>query len=140
MSGAATKRCPRCGESKPMSEFNRDRSTASGKSCYCRPCDYARHKDLLGSAYYRRYRKAWELEHRYGLTLDQFHEMIRQQEGKCAICRWEANPLVVDHDHATGRVRALLCHKCNRLLGFLGNDPGILQDAVNYLLAHREAE
>ncbi len=137
---AAVKRCPRCGDTKPLSQFSRDRTTRSGYGCYCRPCNYAKNKNLLGSEYYRRYRKGWELKHRYGLSVGEYREMASQQGSRCAICRQEADPLVVDHDHATGKVRALLCHKCNRLLGFVNDDPAWLRAALDYLSSHREDE
>jgi hypothetical protein len=95
---------------------------------------------VFGGEYYRRYRKAWELKHRYGLSVGEYNEMASKQSGRCAICRQVADPLVVDHDHATGKVRALICHKCNRLLGFVNDDPTWLRAALGYLSSQREHE
>ncbi len=135
-----TRRCPRCCLTKQIEEFSRDRRRPSGYGSYCKACNSARLKPALGSEYYRRYRKAWELKHRYGLSVGEYHEMASKQGGRCAICQQEADPLVVDHDHATGKVRALLCHKCNRLLGFVNDDPAWLRAALDYLTSHREDE
>src|SRR5690348_3017902 len=135
-----TRRCPRCCLVKQIEEFSRDRRRPSGYGSYCKACNNARLKPALGSEYYRRYRKAWELKHRYGLSVGEYHEMASKQGDRCAICQQEADPLVVDHDHATGKVRALLCHKCNRLLGFVNDDPAWLRAALDYLTSHREDE
>jgi hypothetical protein len=125
---------------KPIEEFVRDRRRPSGHGSYCKKCENARLKPALGSEYYKRYRKAWELKHRYGLSVGEFQEMVSNQGGRCAICRRVAKPLVVDHDHATGKVRALLCHRCNRLLGFFNDEPAWLQAALDYLSSHLKAE
>jgi len=56
----------------------------------------------------------------YGITLDEYEDMLRAQHGMCAMCG-HADPkrsLCVDHNHGTGNVRALLCHDCNKALGF----------------------
>lgn len=57
------------------------------------------------------------LQKRYGLTLAAYNQMLEAQGGVCAICGCEPtvqkNKFVVDHDHATGQVRAILCHRCN---------------------------
>lgn len=70
--------------------------------------------------------------------------MHAEQEGVCAICK---NPetlikenvkfdLCIDHDHATGRIRGLLCNKCNRAMGLMKDDPAVIQSAVDYLMRH----
>jgi hypothetical protein len=72
----------------------------------------------------------------YGVTPQQYRKMLSDQEGVCAIC-FQTNPggdrLAVDHDHATGEVRGLLCHNCNIGLGNFHDDHQALQRAVEYL-------
>lgn len=79
----------------------------------------------------------------YGLTPEQFDEMVEEQAGTCAICGQEPSDgkaFNVDHDHETGLVRALLCGNCNRGLGSFADDPERLRSAAAYLdfwrLAH----
>lgn len=63
--------------------------------------------------------------------------MLAEQSGLCAVCYGPAvgksDKLSVDHDHATGRVRGLLCHHCNAALGHLMDDPNLLRKAAIYL-------
>jgi hypothetical protein len=69
----------------------------------------------------------------YGLTPQDFTDMVRQQNGKCFVChRKPRQPLCIDHCHETGRVRALLCLGCNSMLGFAGDDPIILLSGASY--------
>ena len=75
---------------------------------------------------------------KYGLTGKDYAKMAREQENRCAIChRLSVSDvrryLSVDHDHATGKVRGLLCHNCNAMLGFAGDNPQILTNAIEYL-------
>ena len=70
------------------------------------------------------YQRSKRLE-KYGLTLNDYDAMLEEQQGVCAICggepdtRWRM--LAVDHDHATGKVRGLLCMVCNTMIGRLEN-------------------
>ena len=79
------------------------------------------------------------LKRTYGITLEEFNEMSLKQNNVCAICgnkETESKKLAIDHNHATGEIRKLLCHKCNRGLGSFKDDIQILQNALNYLKEH----
>ena len=65
-----------------------------------------------------------ELKKKYGITLEQYDEMFEAQGGICAICKESditGKRLSIDHDHETGKVRGLLCGKCNTRIGVLEN-------------------
>lgn len=75
-----------------------------------------------------------------GLSLDQYLDMLEGQEFVCAICYREnhsGRDLAVDHDHATGKVRGLLCNHCNSGLGFFGDSTELLGRAADYLRKSR---
>lgn len=102
-------------------------------------------KGTAGAEYQRHYRKTKSrnvkntyLKSKYGITIDDYEAMEKQQGGVCAICNGAPkgkrySSLVVDHCHDTGRVRGLLCDHCNRAIGLLGECPSALQNAVRYL-------
>lgn len=73
---------------------------------------------------------------KYGIDHAEYNAMLDRQDGKCAICKDKCKSgkrLCVDHDHATGRVRGLLCSRCNTALGSLDDDTTRLQMAIDYL-------
>jgi ribosomal protein L34E len=72
----------------------------------------------------------------YGISVEQYDEMLARQKGICAICGYEprVQRLAVDHDHKTGRIRGLLCSRCNHALAWIeDNSPSIYERAVDYL-------
>lgn len=81
----------------------------------------------------------------YGLTQADWDALVRKQRDRCAICqtdrpggrgeRWH-----IDHDHVTGQVRGLLCHRCNMGVGFFLDDPEIIKAAARYVTKHRQME
>lgn len=83
---------------------------------------------------------------KYGLTPDRYEAMFRAQEGQCAICKRDIRSFqsqyerqaCIDHDHKTGKVRALLCHTCNAGLGMFYNNPEHLEKAAAYLRYHQK--
>lgn len=81
--------------------------------------------------------KRHDLKKNYNMTIEHWETLFQAQKGRCKICDKHqsefAKCLSVDHDHATGRIRGLLCHKCNRALGFLNEDPALFTRAVEYL-------
>ena len=73
----------------------------------------------------------------YDLTPQAYADMLKTQGGACAICgngMARDARLCVDHCHKTGKARGLLCDKCNRAIGLLGDDPILLRKAITYLL------
>jgi len=79
--------------------------------------------------------KSNNLKIKYGITLDEFNEMLKVQDGGCAICGSAPTPkdTHVDHDHETGVVRGILCRSCNLGLGNFGDDTEIMSKAIKYL-------
>ncbi len=90
-----------------------------------------------------RVKKAQDIRHTYGITIDERDAMEAAQGGMCAICgiipsgEGRANVLNIDHDHATGRIRGLVCPNCNHGLGKFKDSPVTLRAAADYLEAHR---
>lgn len=76
------------------------------------------------------------LKRKYGMTLADFDRMFAAQGGVCAICgeaRPEERTLHVDHDHATGMIRGLLCFRCNNALGDFREEVELFRSAADYL-------
>lgn len=78
---------------------------------------------------------------RYGLKLGEYKVLFEAQNGVCAICKKpqeskKTKNLFVDHDHATGKVRGLLCNKCNVAMGLVNENIDTLKAIINYLENH----
>lgn len=94
-------------------------------------------------AYMKEYLQGYKMEYslmkRYGMTLDEYAEMDEEQGWMCKICKSPTSgrkdsPLFhVDHDHATGKVRGLLCNNCNVGIARLKEDATVLRSAIAYL-------
>jgi hypothetical protein len=78
------------------------------------------------------------LRNKFGLTPDEYDRILEAQGGVCALCDATPTPgisLHVDHDHATGEIRGLLCMRCNNALGLFREDPDLLKRAARYVAA-----
>lgn len=75
---------------------------------------------------------------RYRLTRAEWQDMFDKQHGCCAICgvaqKMLTHPLEIDLDHSTGKIRGLLCRKCNSGISLLGDDVDALKKAIGYLV------
>ena len=86
-------------------------------------------------------RDSWYLKRTYGITRQDYEDMLKAQENCCKICGSEGflmkehhrMKLVVDHCHDSGKVRGLLCHNCNRALGLMKDSVHTLESAIDYL-------
>lgn len=84
------------------------------------------------------YGKRWRRKNLYGITTRQYENMLEQRGGKCPICgRPDAAPHI-DHCHKTGKVRGLLCRRCNIALGMLLDNPHACLRAAVYLQSSTE--
>ena len=154
------KKCSRCKETKPYSEFHKNSTTRDGYSYHCGACrcEYYREKNNTDQHRTRartkyanspemqlKAKKNW-LRSRFGIEYEDYMEMIERQDNKCAICGREENrkwrnkisrELAVDHDHESGKVRGLLCASCNTAIGLMQDDVTLLAKAIDYLQSHR---
>lgn len=93
---------------------------------------YHRHKDDR-----KEYRENLRLKSTYGISSKDYNRMFEEQKGCCYTCHTHQSQLkvalAVDHNHKTGEVRKLLCHKCNLALGYAQEDVNILQSLIDYL-------
>ena len=79
--------------------------------------------------------KNTSLKCNYGITLEEYKAMLKTQNGVCAVCKEPpiSKALCVDHCHKTGKIRGLLCSKCNSLIGFANEGAEVLNSAAVYL-------
>lgn len=75
----------------------------------------------------------------FGLTLEDYFVMLEGQNGICAICKQppkDGTFLAVDHNHRNGKIRGLLCWRCNSSMGKFNDDPALIRRAAEYLEVH----
>lgn len=117
----------------PLRNFVRTVANVSGYGWYCLPCHNRRSRksrEKVGGS------RSYHLTRRYGITAGEADYLLENQGGLCAICG-VADATHVDHDHATGAVRQLLCFNCNGGLGQCKDDPAVLRKAAEYVERHR---
>ena len=157
------KRCKKCGETKPLTEFHQATGMRDGYRSECKECSRAirrawyvanrehaiaevkrwqqENKEHLHE-YRREYRKRRKAEDRdghlrrtFGITQADYEALLVSQGGGCAICAKRPGKisLHVDHDHETGEIRGLLCVGCNNALGQFHDDAALLDRAISYV-------
>ena len=124
---AKSKFCPSCKLTKLLSEFWKHKGRKDGVQSICKVCHLKlnKHKDkekarvarvkCQNSSRVKLRKRDYDLKHYYNITLAEYDQMFEDQKGVCAICGNPENNrrLAVDHDHKTGKVRGLLCTRCN---------------------------
>lgn len=145
--------CLGCGEIKSWDEFANDVHGFNGKTATCKPCRKIKHKAVYdNNPAVRRSglkNRPDKLKRDYGLeSWEQVVRILDSQHGRCAnrACGKEisldvmgvgGNRAVIDHNHKTGKFRALLCSPCNTKLGVLESDENLILGLIEYLDKHR---
>ena len=161
LSDGITKTCSSCYLELPVAEFNKQSKRPDGLNITCKSCMKERHakryqdpsvreRILESSARWRERNPDADanktLKRKYGITLEQYDKLFAAQGGVCALCKRAETTkrrkkgegrerLAVDHCHDTGRVRGLLCFKCNTAIGSLGDTEEDAKRVVEYLSA-----
>lgn len=136
-----TKVCVSCSVEKPVEQFKvyRPRGAAPRPFSYCKDCEREKNQEWR-----RNNRERARLLDRvgglkrFGLTVEAYQKMCAAQDDACAICGDTGKTLCVDHCHATGKVRGLLCGKCNTGLGQFNDNCKLLAFAIEYLMGYRK--
>ena len=130
--------CYRCGKLRLLSEYKETKSGYVPAKClYCvKENRYAQHKVRRQARKQRDplYGRKNHLR-KYKLTIEDYEALERKQRGRCAVCRRfprQQYRMVVDHDHDTGKVRGLLCNRCNIGVAYI-EDPNFVDLVRSYL-------
>lgn len=124
------------------------------KGFLCKDCNQEYQKKYFtperNNHYNKKYfltRKDTKLQKRYGITLENYNSLLAKQNNCCAICsisiddhqslKGSNKHFAVDHCHKSGRIRGLLCYKCNMGLGYFDDDPQKISQAHSYLTMQR---
>lgn len=130
--------CMTCKKEKLASEFYVRNKKTGRRHSECKTCTSERVKNRHKENPERT--KNNDLKRLYGITLQEHQEMYEAQNGLCATCKkpgdgkWKK--LCVDHDHKTGKVRQLLCRRCNMILGQAYDDKSLFSEFILYLERH----
>jgi len=144
--------CTKCKEEKPLEMYPKSKMHKDGRRRHCRVCVNAANKERYKNpeirermkqstvSWHRKNPDAWKqayLLRTYNITLSEYEELLAKQGGVCALCRTSETisrgTLAVDHCHETGKIRGLLCFKCNTGIGALGDSVEGLERALSYL-------
>lgn len=123
------KRCCSCHRTKSVKCFSPRSESKDYLRSECKSCSRKAQKYWYGPKGRDQNLRLW-----YGLTLTEKETLEKEQSYLCAICRkTSTKTLSVDHNHTTGKVRGLLCHNCNRGVGYLHDSSEIVLNAYRYL-------
>lgn len=144
---AELRTCTKCGVPQTIDNFYEDAAYKDGRRRDCAKClmsrtKAARQRRLEEGRLKRPSKLATRRSHlkqTYGMSIEEFEDMVVAQQGRCAICDRTADPLHIDHDHTSGKVRGLLCRPCNQGLGLFRDNPQFLLSAAKYLDSDRKA-
>lgn len=147
MNETLTKSCTKCLQEKPFSEYNRDCTKKYNLASACKICTRASQRKINQTPEGRIKRRLSHIKNRYKIDEKEYQKLLQEANWSCQICGLheihlqEKHPkskgIHVDHDHETGKVRGMLCQRCNSILGQARDNIEILESAIKYLKKHQ---
>jgi hypothetical protein len=143
--GKMLKNCAKCREVLALSDFYPSAKNLGGLTPNCKKCICAYRRERYANSDGLSEMRKHHLKRTYGLSAARYERMLTRQGGVCAICghgekcirNGKAQSLAVDHDHETGKVRGLLCSKCNQGLGHIEDDISRVKSIIAYIEKHK---
>jgi hypothetical protein len=130
------KTCQRCETAQPVDCFYKTSKKSTRRRNVCKKCVSMQYTATPTTPEQKEQKQANHRLRKYGVTREDYASMMDSQGGVCAICAEGCDlhgHLCVDHDHATGEVRGLLCHRCNAGLGYFKDDQALMRAAIGYV-------
>lgn len=142
--------CIKCGEEKSSSQFHKRGNGIFRSDCKDCVREYGKQYRIKNKEVIKEKKKIYHLEKphikrrshlkkEFNMSLEDYALMLKSQNNCCKICgidnvnNSQHKHLHIDHDHSTGKIRGLLCSKCNTLLGSCKDNIEILKNAIGYL-------
>lgn len=134
------RKCKVCKKEKYIEEFYPRKGGYRTHSC--KDCLKIKQKSYeIDKTFLSQYHKERNLKVKYNITAEEYKRILKDQNGKCAICGTSQEDLrislAVDHDHKTGKIRGLLCNSCNQGLGYFKDNQSNIENALYYLILHK---
>jgi hypothetical protein len=130
------KQCQFCKKTLTLEQFFKNKKTRDGFGSYCKNCKQQKNNKSWTKNRYKHLeeRKNNHLLKTYNISLKDYKEMLNNQYGLCAICfSKDKRKLAVDHNHKTGKIRGLLCQRCNQGIGMFQDNYELLINAIKYI-------
>jgi len=145
-----TRICAKCKKRKRLNEYHKSKRHSLGRKLECADCTnkYLRdhyNKNYKGKPETKRKQTEYHYKRKYGIEYKDYLKMYEKQKGRCLIClfifpkvgtfsKGKKDVLVVDHCHNSGKIRGLICNKCNQGLGLFNDCPETIINAAFYLI------
>jgi hypothetical protein len=141
----ASKICSRCKKELPATTefFCKSRNMVDGLYPTCKICRHEQYLEKVKNPRFKYLDRNSKYIRKYGISIEEYNMLLEKQGGVCAICRQPETIIVkgvqhrltVDHNHETGKVRGLVCHRCNNTLGWYKDK---IETFTNFVLYLRE--
>ncbi len=131
-----TKSCTKCGRTQSLKSFPKNKQCRDGVRTVCKSCVSEYRKKWWENGGGKEKQRDTNLKRAYGIDSSEWQRLFELQKGCCVSCERHQSSMLkslhVDHCHKSGKVRALLCDRCNRALGIMDEDAVSIRKLAEY--------